>query len=153
MTGKVQFLEGPKQGFFKKYGFIIISDMTSQSHILQMTAFLPYFWILSQIGFASIWNLMSSFGKVSQPFCTEFVWASLRFFSNCEISGAQTSDFSDFRASYCQQIVFEKVTVLRLCTFCHQMKNVGQTIFGAGPLFLRMVLAVNLAVVVYSKHA
>ena len=32
-------------------------------------------------------------------------------------------------------------------------KNVGQTIFGAGPLFLRMVLAVNLAVTVYSKHA
>ena len=31
------------------------------------------------------------------------------------------------------------------------MENVGQTICGAGPLFLRMVLAVILAVTVYSK--
>ena len=44
MTGKVQFLEGPKQGVFKKYCFLMISDMTSQSHILQMTAFLRCFW-------------------------------------------------------------------------------------------------------------
>ena len=33
------------------------------------------------------------------------------------------------------------------------MTNQGQTIFGAGPLSLRMVPAVNLAVVVYSKSA
>ena len=32
-----------------------------------------------RIGFASKWNLMSSFGKVSQPICTEFLWASLSF--------------------------------------------------------------------------
>ena len=41
---------------------------------------------------------------------------------------------------------------MRLCKFCHQMKNVGQTIFGAGPLFLCMVLAVSLAVLAYSKQ-
>ena len=32
------------------------------------------------------------------------------------------------------------------------MHNVGQTIYVAGPLFLRMVLAVVLAVVVYSEE-
>ena len=43
VTGKVQFPEGAKQGFFNKYGFLIIFDMTSQSHILQMTTVLLYF--------------------------------------------------------------------------------------------------------------
>ena len=46
-----------------------------------MTAFLQCFWILSQIGFASIRNLMSSFGKASQPFCTEIPWTFFRHFS------------------------------------------------------------------------
>jgi len=36
--------------------------------------------------------------------------------------------------------------------FCHQMQNVGQSISVAGPLFVRMVLAVILAVTVYSKQ-
>ena len=45
-----------------------------------MTACLQCFWIFSQIGFASQWNLMSSFGKVSQPFCTDLLWASLWYF-------------------------------------------------------------------------
>ena len=46
-----------------------------------MTAFVQCFWVLSQIGFASIRNLTSSFGKASQPFCTEMSWANLRHFS------------------------------------------------------------------------
>ena len=50
------------------------------------------------------------------------------------------------------QPVQQQRTVLRLGNFCRQMKNIGQTIFGAGPLFLRMVPAVNLAVTVYSKQ-
>ena len=46
----------------------------------------------------------------------------------------------------------KKIAVLRLCNFCHQMQNVGQTIYVAGPLFLRMVLAVILAVAVSSTQ-
>ena len=44
-----------------------------------------------------------------------------------------------------------KLTFLRRCSFYRGMQNVGQAIYVAGPLFLCMVLAVNLAVTVYSK--
>ena len=37
-----------------------------------MIAFVQCFRIVSQIGVASIRNLMSSFGKASEPFCTDF---------------------------------------------------------------------------------
>ena len=47
-----------------------------------MTAFLQCFWFFSQIGFASNRTLVSSFGKVSDPLCTEFPWASFSYFSN-----------------------------------------------------------------------
>ena len=40
---------------------------------------LQCFWFFPQIGFASQKNLMSSFGKVSQPFCTDSVWAFFIF--------------------------------------------------------------------------
>ena len=46
-----------------------------------------------------------------------------------------------------------KTAVVRLCNFCHQVKNAGQTIYVAGPLSLCMVLAVMLAVAAYSKHS
>ena len=39
------------------------------------------FWTFSQIVVASNRNLMSSFGKASDPLCTEFSWANFRYFS------------------------------------------------------------------------
>ena len=62
-----------------------------------MTAFLQCFGVLSQIGFASNRNLLSSFGKASQPFCTEMSWANLRCFSKNWKYGTWFPDFSDFR--------------------------------------------------------
>ena len=46
-----------------------------------------------------------------------------------------------------------KFTLLRLCSFCRGAQSVGQTVYVAGPWFLCMVLAANLAVTVYSTHA
>ena len=43
-------------------------------------------------------------------------------------------------------------TCFIISRFVYHIQNVGQTIYVAGPLFLRMVLAVILAVVVYSKQ-
>ena len=44
---------------------------------------------------------------MSQPIITEFLWAGFtRFVFNSEIYGAQCSDFSYLRASYCQTNVF-----------------------------------------------
>ena len=43
-----------------------------------------------------------------------------------------------------------EMEVFMIFNLCHLMQNVGQTIYVAGPFFLRMVLAVILAVVVYS---
>ena len=62
-----------------------------------MTAFLQCFWMFSQIGVASIRNLMSSFGKAYDPFCTEIAWANLIYFSNISKFGTWFPDFSDFR--------------------------------------------------------
>ena len=47
-----------------------------------MTAFLQCFWMFTQIGFALFWNLVSSFGKVYDPSCTEFPWAFFHMFPN-----------------------------------------------------------------------
>ena len=91
---------------FKKVPLLIIYDITSQSHIQQMTTFLQCFWISFQIGFASKWNLVSSFGKVSQPICTVFLWASLRCFSKSEIYGTWFAEFSYFRPLFCQMNMF-----------------------------------------------
>ena len=62
-----------------------------------MTAFLQCFWISPQIVFASIRNLMSSFGKASDPFCTEIPWASLIYLSNFSNFGTWFPDCSDSR--------------------------------------------------------
>ena len=48
-----------------------------------MTAFLQCFWILSQIGVASNRNLVSSFGKASEPLCTECSW-TFSYFQNVQ---------------------------------------------------------------------
>ena len=61
-----------------------------------MTACLQCFWMFSQIGFASNRNLMSSFGKASEPFCTEISWAILIFFQFSKV-GTWFPDFSDSR--------------------------------------------------------
>ena len=38
--------------------------------------------MFTQIGFASFRNLMSSFGEVYDPICTEFSWAQFHVFQN-----------------------------------------------------------------------
>ena len=93
-----------------------------------MTAFLQYFWIFFQIGFASKWNPMSSFGKVSQPFCTELVWASLWYFSNFSKFGTRFPDFPYSRPKKC---VFGPGNVLAcpiFYRFVYQSANVPQTL-------------------------
>ena len=62
-----------------------------------MTACLQCFWMFPQIGFASNRNLVSSFGKTSQPFCTDILWAKLRYFLKLSKFGTWFPDFSDFR--------------------------------------------------------
>ena len=71
-----------------------------------MTVCLRSFLIFFQIGFASEWNLMSSFGKVSQPICTDCFKASLRCFSKSEIYGIGVPNSSYFRPLLCQINVF-----------------------------------------------
>ena len=53
----------------------------------------------------------------------------------------------------CWPINYKKMDMLMMFNFCRRMKKFGQTILGAGPLSLRMVIAVILAVTVYAKHA
>ena len=50
-------------------------------------------------------------------------------------------------------MIFEKHDRFETLHFLSPDENAGQVICGAGPLFLRMVLAVILAVTVYSTHA
>ena len=93
-----------------------------------MTACVQCFWFFSQIGFASNRNLMSSFGKVSQPFCTDFVWASLWYFSNFSKFGTRFPYFSYSRP---KKFVFGPGDVLacpRIHRFVYQSANVPQTL-------------------------
>ena len=71
-----------------------------------MTACLLCFWKFTQIGVASKWNHTSPLGKVSQPICTEILWATFQYVSTSEIYGARFSQFPYFRPSYCQINVF-----------------------------------------------
>ena len=96
-----------------------------------MTAFLQCFWIFPQIGFASIRNLMSSFGKAYDPLCTEISWAHLRYFSNKSKCGTWFPDFSDSRP---KKIVLGPGDVFAcfVCPtfyrFVYRMEHVPQTL-------------------------
>ena len=98
-----------------------------------MTSFLLCFWIFSQIGFASIWNHTSSFGKVSQPFCTEFVWASWSsFFRNQRY---MEPDFQIFHIPDPSKCVFRPGDAWAcpiIYRFVLKTGNVGQTISDPG---------------------
>ena len=80
-----------------------------------MTAFLQCFWISTQIGFALFRNLVSSFGKVYDPFCTEISWANLEYFSKDSTSGIQFSDFSDSRAKKIGLWAWGRFCVVFMC--------------------------------------
>ena len=101
-----------------------------------MTAFLHSFWIFVQIGFASKWNLMSSFGKVSQPICTDCFKASLRYCSKSEIYGTWFPVFSYSRPLFCQIDVFLGLVacghVQEFNDIFLETENVGQTISDPG---------------------
>ena len=75
----------------------IVFDCKSWTPIWIMTAFLQCFWNSTQIGFASFGNLMSSFGEVSDPFCTVFLGASFIHFSKNSKFGTRFTGFSDSR--------------------------------------------------------
>ena len=62
-----------------------------------MTTFLQCFWMFTQIVFALFWNLVSSFGKVYDPFRTVFLGASFIYFSKFSKFRTRLSDFSDSR--------------------------------------------------------
>ena len=66
-----------------------------------------------QIGFASIRNLMSSFGEVYDPFCTVFLGASFICFSIFSKFG--TRFFSFFRFQTQENRFWGPVTFLRVC--------------------------------------
>ena len=100
-----------------------------------MTAFLMCFWMFSQIGFASNWNHTSSFGKVSQPICTELLWAFVRFFSKPDIYIYMEPDFQIFQIPDPHKCVFGPGDVWacsRIYRFILKSENVGQTISDPG---------------------
>ena len=72
------------------------------------------------------------------------------YFSKSEICGGQFSDFQILEPHITNSL-FTKIDSFETLQLLSPGENVGQTIYGAGPLFLCMVLAVNLAVTVYSK--
>ena len=72
----ISYLEGP----FSKRTIFKCFQWKYQSHIYNITAFVQCFWNFPQIGVASIRNLMSSFGKAYDPFCTEMLWANFIYF-------------------------------------------------------------------------
>ena len=82
-----------------------------------------------RIGFALIRNLVSSFGKAPDRFCTEIPWTSSTHFLNFPKYGIIFSDFSDSRP---KKSVFGPGDVFDTCLcpifyrFVYHMENVPQ---------------------------
>ena len=120
-----------------------------------MTACLHSVWIVSQIGFASSRNLMSSFGKASQPFCTDFVWASSWYFSNFSKNGTWFSYFSDYKP---KKIGFRAWG--RFCMFfmsnilpiCLPYGKCSTNYLWSSTKVDRTYLPVNMALALFHKH-
>ena len=93
-----------------------------------MTACVQCFWCFPQISFASNRTLMNSFEKVSQPLCTELLWASLTFFQNLKY---MEPDFKICHFPDTYRCVFgpgDAWACPRIYRFISKSENVGQTI-------------------------
>ena len=97
-----------------------------------MTPFLQSFWMFFQIGFASKWNLMSSFGKVSQPFNTIFLSASLRVLKNLRYMEPDFQNFHIPDPNKCVVGPGDAWACPQIYRFILKSENVGQTISDPG---------------------
>ena len=97
----IWYLEGP---FSKSTIFNCFRFQKSEPHVSYDCIFTVFLIFVSQIGFASIRNLMSSFGKAYDPFCTEILVSKCHIFSNKSKKskfGTWLPDFSDSSPKIC----------------------------------------------------
>ena len=112
---------------FQKVPYLIGFNLRSRNHIEIMTAFLQCFWISTQIGFTLFWNLMSSFGKAYDPFCTVFLGASFVYFfkkfkiwnhifrfSRFQTHGNRFWGLGTFLHVFCVQKIIDLFTALQI---------------------------------------
>ena len=74
---------------------------------------------------------MSSFGKVSQPFCTDIPCANLGYFSKISKFETWFPDFSDYKSNKCvlgPGDVFACFLCPRIYRFVYHIENVPQTL-------------------------